>query len=81
VLFTDESSLEVGATDRQIRISRQSGEAYLPKNMLSTFRSSINQQNVQPQDSALFSSLLHQVGWKQVHESVQKALMLKDMQI
>ncbi|PWN52629.1 hypothetical protein IE53DRAFT_402978 [Violaceomyces palustris] len=39
VLFTDESSLEVGGTDRQVRVSRRSGEAYLPRNMTSTFRS------------------------------------------
>ncbi|PWN53300.1 hypothetical protein IE53DRAFT_399612 [Violaceomyces palustris] len=39
VLFTDESSLEVGGTDRQVRVSRRSGEAYNPRNMTSTFRS------------------------------------------
>ncbi|PWN52365.1 hypothetical protein IE53DRAFT_287836 [Violaceomyces palustris] len=39
VLFTDESSLEVGSTDRQVRVSRRSGEAYIPRNMTSTFRS------------------------------------------
>ncbi|PWN53250.1 hypothetical protein IE53DRAFT_366502 [Violaceomyces palustris] len=39
ILFTDESSLEVGGTDRQVRVSRQSGEAYIPRNMTSTFRS------------------------------------------
>ncbi|PWN49901.1 hypothetical protein IE53DRAFT_396666 [Violaceomyces palustris] len=39
VLFTDESGLEVGSTDRQVRVSRRSGEAYLPRNMTPTFRS------------------------------------------
>ncbi|PWN49814.1 hypothetical protein IE53DRAFT_396819, partial [Violaceomyces palustris] len=39
VLFRDESSLEVCGTDRQVRVSRQSGEAYIPRNMTSTFRS------------------------------------------